>query len=1012
MSNLFLAQSSEFLRGYLELLKSKRSAGVILLRMNPRTLQRNIKPRKLHIPLNDSYINDIDEGLNKFYKEVSGSYEDMANWFISEITDKTGELTNQYKTVSDDNFLDRKKTIVYFDADLKDLIKQNKFVDEFDITSNESKKAFLLEKRREIYDEILKTQPLYVSFSGNGFHIGYLLDEKVYDIDRYEKAYKNYTERLKKITGLVFDPKCTNPARIDRLPWTYNVKSDDPRTDSISECLYQNWDAPDTFMSDFRLMLSVEQVKDKLKSSKTPNTIYNLLPKLKIYDFSLYNYVYENISFKKVFDYFDLTTKLQYREPTKESDGFMRCYTPFREEQLPSFGYDENTKLFFDFGDIPNVSGSGSKGDAAGLAYGLFYFFESGKWPTIIAAEEAKEVLLKILGDKTEQQLKREITSFQTDERGRIVADFSMVLGIFLNYITTKYEVVFGKQQEYFMFRRRGSLDNFEIFPWACPEFGNKTSSTIAQVIFSACGVNSPGADLKSVGKSAIEYLTDKSSLRLDYEDSEDAQDFMKDNRGVIFCHYDHAAVEKIKLPVLDISQPVFRFKNGIYYKVKTGEIVSDFTGFSYYIPVDFEPVSKELEAPYWDTLLTGLSGPAGSPERQVLDYVFAQMWIPAHGDSRALVIRGDGRNGKSSLASVMEKLLPRGTFFTCNMGIISGNSSTAESARMNFIGKHLILVADMAKYDIDNDLKLIITGDGGVTARNLFQNAITFRNMATFILMANSMPIINDDTSAFIRRFLVIESRKIVTKPIENIDMKIVKNESKAVWQYIVRCIEKYRKYNFVFPEYEPWAQEVILPMRRALMSKVSGGEIILNLEPKAGSVVSMRGLYDVYVAYCEKTQQRKLQYKSFVDKVQSNILNNIELSQLSLTDSFKEVEMPDGLIAVLRNSQLEALINAKFDSTLLGVSNINVHVDMIDVFKEYNKKFDSWYSYDNNFKSTPQLKLDLSQTPMFKMALDKYSLRKTGKVVDMPISGYPSKELTKEKAALPSEPEAQFKI
>ncbi|MFA5021077.1 MAG: hypothetical protein WC517_03395, partial [Patescibacteria group bacterium] len=78
----------------------------------------------------------------------------------------------------------------------------------------------------------------------------------------------------------------------------------------------------------------------------------------------------------------------------------------------------------------------------------------------------------------------------------------------------------------------------------------------------------------------------------------------------------------------------------------------------------------------------------------------------------------------------------------------------------------------------------------------------------------------------------------------------------------------------------------------------------------------------------------------------------------------------------------------------------------------KEYNKKFDSWYSYDNNFKSTPQLKLDLSQTPMFKMALDKYALRKTGKVVDMPISGYPSKELVKETAALPKEQEAQYKV
>lgn len=949
-----------FLYGFLTFLKKNNSEGLMLIRLKQRGLTRDINQAKDYIKFQENSTNDIDNFIDSFFEARSKEQIEhpFANWYFSEITKKTKSLKDLYKHVKNSDFHDEKKTFLYFDMDLKDQI--NKL--SFERMTAQEKKDFITVKSFSKLESLKKLDPLYITFTGNGLHVGFNMSSKITNEDTYVSEYTKMAEKLTEITGWRFDLKCTNLARIDRLPYTENIKSNVQSEDLLSDCLFSNWSAGTGFLEQMIEKFDSEEVKNLVQDSKTPQTIYSVFSRLRTKNYEVYRYIKENLTFQKLFEHYSLTEKLGVRSYAS-TDGFKRCFSPFREETLPSFGYDEKTGVFFDFGNIPNLETDNGKGDIIGLAYGLEYYKVNNEWPVIIDIDLAQEVALNIIGGKNEVDILKEATTFSRDESGKIIPDIKMISLVFLNYLLNKYDIVYSDEEKMLLFREKNSFSEYLKFPEDVPEFGYKSDEATATLLINSCGVSVPPPSLKSNAKIVVSILKDQKSIIFDGYDKK-------------FCRFTLAGMEHILIPVMNRSNPVLKFKNGVYYEVMTGKLHSSYDGFVHVVDANFVPLNEKLQTPYWDKLLDGLVGPEYDDRRKVVQFMFAQMWVPAHGNSRAVIFKGYGANGKSSWIRTLQGILPKGVFHSTNMGAFSGTSNTDTAERVKFKGKHLIFVEDMEKYEIKKDLKALITGEAGATARELHKNPTTFTNKASLIFMANSIPSINGDHSALLRRLITVETPFSVAEKIFKIEDLIIENEKDGVWQYIINSIETFRKTDFMFPEEEDWAKRVTTISRNRLLNRTSIGEVALSLIPCPGKVVMIDDLHRAYNLSAEVKSTQKMGIKSFAEKM-AGVAHAIEdLRQTNNLKEFKEDNNINGVISIEKHSQLVALVNVKFvpeDEDMI----LEKEVPLTEIIKKYGKPGQAiiWEDFDHPFKSKSDIVADLSQTNLFKKLISNKS-------------------------------------
>ena len=885
----------------------------------PRRAYRN----KIVIPLKED-VDRININIDRLAKTIAlGSGKSdaavmrSANWFFVEYTAATPNLTQQYSTVGDGAFKGQPKHVVYFDMDIKGQVN----AEVYKTMSREEKKLFV-EKNKEKLDVLIKeTHPMYLLFTGNGLHIGYMVEDMIFSSKQWKGASLAYTEaykiamtKLRKLTNWVFDEKCSSISRVDRVPYTINVKSPRPQEDTYAELLYMDENADGAFLKFMARMVESPELSRKVADDSSANfPMYMLLPTLRDANPFVYKHLHAGLSFKKVFEHFEILDALHYPTNDDEIGGFQTCFSPFRrslfgmetesEEHIPSFRFDEVTKKFYDFGVIPNTDNN--SGDAAGLAYALTFYKKNGTWPERVNHMEAVDAAMAVIGKKTVADLREELTGFLRDDNGNVIADFDSVARVAVYILLNKYELVFNKVQQQFFFREIGAKSDFRPFPWECTEFGNKDKATSARLILTLSGIGNPSSALLATAKHIVDAITDPHTVRL--------------TPNGLHAYFDMEAVREITFPVIDLDNPVIRFSDGVYYHVRTGDIASDYEGYAYNINVSHRDVVNSNDCPYFDLLLESLVGKEGSPERMVFKYLLAQMWFKAHGDSRALVIKGVGRNGKSTLIEVLMEVLPQGVAHSCDMSVLTGEGSADTASRMDFLGKHLVVVDDVSEHKLSLKLKPLITGGGGVVAKLLFKNPITFKNTASFLLMTNSFPKIQEDISAFLRRFLVIESKVKVRKVIPNLKQMILEKEQPAVWAYIINAVEYFREqHNFAFPEQEQWAKELLIPMKRSLINQMSTGEIALSLKPCAGKVISVRDLYEFFLDYSEVIGAKKSSLKNFSDRLVSIIEGDSEIYGENWEEDFMREGMDETFVVVYRNGQAEYFVNFDFTSPI----------------------------------------------------------------------------------------------
>ena len=164
-------------------------------------------------------------------------------------------------------------------------------------------------------------------FSGNGFHLHFKLNDpyEIKSVQKYKEIYDSFRRYLERITGFKFDPACSNPSRLMRLPFSTNWKN----PDYPKPCLILKHDSGADFSSVFRGFEATINLTGEVQKRPTANKKQLL----------------DALNLEKILTHFHY----EKTETIQTKDRRITCSSPFSQDTSPSFYYDIDKKIFYDF---------------------------------------------------------------------------------------------------------------------------------------------------------------------------------------------------------------------------------------------------------------------------------------------------------------------------------------------------------------------------------------------------------------------------------------------------------------------------------------------------------------------------------------------------------------------------------------------------------------------------------------------------------------------------------------
>ena len=120
----------------------------------------------------------------------------------------------------------------------------------------------------------------------------------------------------------------------------------------------------------------------------------------------------------------------------------------------------------------------------------------------------------------------------------------------------------------------------------------------------------------------------------------------------------------------------------------------------------------------------------------------------------KAFALVGEGSNGKSTFLRLLTKLLGKENVSSISLQDLVNN----RFAVANLYGKLANIFADLPPEILKDTAKFkMLTGGDIITAEKKFKNPFKFYNYAKLIFSCNRLPVTYDDTTAFFRRWVII---------------------------------------------------------------------------------------------------------------------------------------------------------------------------------------------------------------------------------------------------------------
>jgi putative DNA primase/helicase len=240
---------------------------------------------------------------------------------------------------------------------------------------------------------------------------------------------------------------------------------------------------------------------------------------------------------------------------------------------------------------------------------------------------------------------------------------------------------------------------------------------------------------------------------------------------------------------------------------------------------------------------------------------------------SKAVMLVGEGRNGKSTYLELVKRLLGSSNVVSVKLQDLT-NDRTRFSI-CSLYGKLANIFADLPSEALRNTgLFKVLTGEDPVTADRKFRDPITFTNYAKMLFSANELPRVYDLTTAFWRRWLVVEFPNRFP-PNEEFRKKLF-NEilpryaPKILAYSLLLVAHVVREGRFSFEESEADYRELWLRETNSVYAFLQDmfKEGVLAKDPD--SRVRTDELYSLYVRYCNREDREALAKREFTVELQ----------------------------------------------------------------------------------------------------------------------------------------------
>ncbi len=166
--------------------------------------------------------------------------------------------------------------------------------------------------------------------------------------------------------------------------------------------------------------------------------------------------------------------------------------------------------------------------------------------------------------------------------------------------------------------------------------------------------------------------------------------------------------------------------------------------------PVIYDPTKK------CDKILKFLSETVKPDDVPTLqEWVGYNLWTGGYPAQKAMILVGEGGNGKSTFIGFIEALIGRENRSAVSLQELEEN----RFASHDLYGKAANLYPDLPDKDLRSTGTFkMLTGGDAIRAEDKNVKAFTFHNVAKLTFSCNKIPRVYDDTTAFFRRFIIIE--------------------------------------------------------------------------------------------------------------------------------------------------------------------------------------------------------------------------------------------------------------
>ncbi|MCE5388627.1 MAG: DUF3854 domain-containing protein [Acidithiobacillus sp.] len=266
--------------------------------------------------------------------------------------------------------------------------------------------------------------------------------------------------------------------------------------------------------------------------------------------------------------------------------------------------------------------------------------------------------------------------------------------------------------------------------------------------------------------------------------------------------------------------------------------------GLRHCIPVRLEDLGKPT--PLFDKFLDEIL-PDKEVQAAVLEFI-AYTLFPDTRYNKGHVWIGSGSNGKSALASIVEKLHSKPV-------ALDLRDLSSGFANEQIIGASLVTIDEAPNRFDEQTLKNAISG-GGLNVNRKFKPALTYFPTAKFLIRANDMPAVTDQSFGFWRRFSFVRFEKTISEADQNPNLinEIVEKELGGIVEKLLVCTQLLLKRGRLMPE--PEAMQLVKSQLRKETNSVIAwaSDIELRIETDTHRMPAMKTAYAVYRDWCRE--------------------------------------------------------------------------------------------------------------------------------------------------------------